>query len=283
MSLHLKAASTTTRCRNTARKRSISSVNNCDHRPTNANPSRHSSGNPTNSSNNKGTTIKKAYRSRSGTTCTVTSMYTTNTRTSKSLWYLWLLLLLLGVPFAESLHDAWIACSSLAEPGTPIAEVVQSMAAAALKQRSPKQQNQQVDSQEEQQQEQVRQHLELCLGVGWVAACARDVTGSFAALGTEGKRRLFQICHPTGELPLQNPIRCYRLLADWGLNRPGVPHHDTCTSWTDANTAQQKDSVSSVASLAAAYTLMALILLETLARLLCFKARRRYLEKSGGA
>ncbi|KAL8274013.1 hypothetical protein Esti_002102 [Eimeria stiedai] len=164
-------------------------------------------------------------------------------------------------------HEAWATCSKLAEPGTEIGELVRYLVAAALEQ------------QHKQQQQLLSQHLELCVGIGWVAACARDLAGSFDALGLDGRLRLFQICDPEGTLPLREPLGCYRLLFDWGLHRPGVPTHDVCSrfawsprglrlwsvvhrAWVDAQGSQQREHTSSVALLAAACTLVSVLLLE---------------------
>ncbi|CDJ43887.1 hypothetical protein, conserved, partial [Eimeria tenella] len=43
------------------------------------------------------------------------------------------------------------------------------------------------------------------------------------------------------ELPLKEPIRCVRLLAGFGFNEPGNPHHDICRSWTEAAAAGLKE------------------------------------------
>ncbi|KAL8432511.1 hypothetical protein ACSSS7_004565 [Eimeria intestinalis] len=115
------------------------------------------------------------------------------------------ILLVLPLPVAGVAHDAWVTCAKLAEPGTEVGQVVHSLVAAALKQ--PRQRQQQQQQQHQQQQEQhhqqqqqllAQQHLELCVGIGWVAACARDLMGSFEALGIDGSLRLFQICDPEG-------------------------------------------------------------------------------------
>lgn len=89
----------------------------------------------------------------------------------------------------------WTACSKLAEPGTAVAAFAQSAAAAAQLQDTSKGGGLQPQRSQHLPE---RQNVELCLGLGWVAACARDATGSFENLGLEGKMRLFQICDPEG-------------------------------------------------------------------------------------
>lgn len=129
---------------------------------------------------------------------------------------------LLSVCCLGGLPPAWTACTALAEPGTAVATTIHSLAAAAMQQHQQQDQREQHQQQREQeqqdaaqkqkQQQQVRQHLELCLGVGWVAACARDVTGSFSALGLEGKLRLFQLCDPAGKRRLSVYLACYQFV-----------------------------------------------------------------------
>ena len=101
---------------------------------------------------------------------------------------------------------AWSECLLLAEPGTPVAATLQALVATAMQQQNARlqklqQQQQQQGQLTQEQAQQIREHLELCLGLGWVAACARDVLGSFNSMGLEGQLRLFQICDPAGKCP----------------------------------------------------------------------------------
>ncbi|XP_026194571.1 uncharacterized protein LOC113147635 [Cyclospora cayetanensis] len=101
-------------------------------------------------------------------------------------------------PTEPNFPPAWTACLALVEPGTAIGSTIQSIAAAAMRvQQGPQRQQQQPV----QPPEKVLQSLEVCLGAGWVAACARDVVGSFHALGSDAELFLFQLCDPQGNYP----------------------------------------------------------------------------------